>query len=214
MPLEPIPFMALPADAQGRLDREIEPGERLLWAGVGARGGPVEPTGYIVALVLAGVAWAVGLAVIARASRAVDTAAAGNPVADAGLVIVGILALIVAFAITMGLIGMAAAAFIGRLRRRPWPVYAITDRRVIMSDLARSGGGIEVGSLRRGEVDHVRRIERDDGRWDIQYNTTLHNYYGVTSFAGVRPDPQVERLAREVLLAAGLPDDGPPPGEA
>jgi hypothetical protein len=204
MTLDPIPF-ELPEDLRARVDRELESGERLLWAGEGAP--PLRTPGYLVATAIALVCWAFGLSILAWLSRP-DAGRDRFSVIDAGLGVVGILALIVAVAISLSGLGFLVHFLIVR-RRKLCRLYALTERRAILAVPADGRTGLEVSSIERGKVEHVRRLERDDGRCDLLFSVTFERYFGPTRFDGIVADPRVEALARSVLVVE--PDRSPAP---
>jgi hypothetical protein len=197
----PIPFSPLPPMAEARIQAELKPEERLLWAGVGDEPSLIEPVGFVVALVLDLMAWGVGLGILYRSAQT-DVIEAGRPSENA-LLVVGTLALIVAFGITLGLIGFGTSELIGGWRRRRsgrMSLFALTDRRAVMWLESPLHDGMTVSSLGRGQVTHVRRVERTDGRWNLEFTLTLPHYTGPHRFEGIPAEPRIEALARGVLV--------------
>jgi hypothetical protein len=174
-------------DLRARVKNELEPGERLLWAG---RSNPaLEPRGvgfYVVRMITllllgAGLFLIMPPGVIHRSDY-------GSALV-VGLAFLGISGLF--------LIGVIAG-WIGRLTERRRLVntcYAITDRRVIMWTPEPRGDAVRVQALGRGQIKSLVRIERPDGSGHLEF-------YGRFKFTYVPEVRRVEQIVRSNLMTS------------
>lgn len=212
MSLEPIPYPSLSPDAQARLDRELVPGERLLWTGTGQVSRSVDAPFDAPSLVIAAVGFAVLLG--GQAVRQRWEAWALRPENTGSLAMLMMMAVMAAFLATLWILArlafvLSAQRSIRRLPPTP-SLYAITDRRVILWSPGHDGNSLRVASLARGQVDHVQRSERADGLWDVDLHVNIRHHLLPSSFAGIAPDPRVEWLARAVLVTPSPHPDASP----
>ena len=174
-------------DLRARVKRELEPGERLLWA---ARcDPPVEPRGmgYYVLCTITLCLLGLGLFLIVPAR----VTARWN---DGSKMVIGLAFLGIACLFLMGLV----TGWIGRRTERRRLVntcYGITDRRVIMWAPESKGDAVRVQAVGRGQVKNLVRIERPDGSGHLEF-------YGRFKFTHVPEVRRVEQIVRSNLLTS------------
>jgi hypothetical protein len=196
----------LPTDVNARVHAELQPGERLVWAGqpnprAYARGAWVVSIFGVVFTAFAGL-WiltAGGFAWFAR-DHAFGDDAPGPAKLFACFPLFGLLPLLAGIALLLAPVWMRRAA------RRD--VYAITDRRVIMWQ-ARPFGELIVRSFAPTELTQLTRVERADGTGDLVLLEVLnqvnsrghHRMWSPTrlGFVGVNNVREVEDLLRKSL---------------
>ncbi len=189
----------LDTDLRARLKEELEPGERLLWAG---RSQPIpEPisTAYF---------WWSGIALIlfvlgvlacfrGRHGRWFDN----NSPSLLGIFLIGIACFIVMVSI---------ATWFGRQRenrRKANFLYAVTDRRAIVWAPEPRGDAVRIRTIERGQIQSLERVQRKDGSGDLFFSTATHavpvedfgwNPFAFTHIHDVR---RVEQIVRNNLIS-------------
>lgn len=152
-------------DVRAILKGELEPGERLLWAG---RSNPVAERvglGFILfsaTAVILSVLGVIGIAAYLIAQR--------HNHLDENSIGVGLLFLGIACVIVIGLI----ANWAGRrteFRRKANMLYAVTDRRAIVWTPVRKGDAIRIKTVERGQVMTVERLQRSDGSGNLFFSS-------------------------------------------
>jgi hypothetical protein len=189
-------------DVRAILKGELEPGERLLWAG---RSNPVAERiglGFILfsatALILL-VLGVIGIAAYLDAQRRhhLDESSIG----------VGLLFLGIAGVIVIGLI----ANWAGRrteFRRKANILYAVTDRRAIVWTPERKGDAIRIKTVESGQITAVERVQRPDGSGNLFFSTGRGRFspeqdfewhdFGFIDIHDVR---RVEQIVRNNLIS-------------
>lgn len=204
-PDAPLGFAALPGELRARIEAELAPGERLLWA---AQSGS-KPAAALLDPIKPGLLGliALGISLVATWFGVFPPASLqGKDIS--GLVVVGFVAAMVA------LIAFAVGAGAWTRRRdnqRPdrRQLFALTDRRAVTWEPEDRAGGIEVYSIEPIHVRTVHRLEYADGTGEIRID-----FFGDASgeapwlprkFVGIVDVRRVEALAREVLISRTLP---------
>ncbi len=85
-------------------------------------------------------------------------------------------------------------------RRLSRLIYALTDHRAIVARLESASGGLSAWSLRRGDVDDLRRFENPDGSGDLYFLGRGGDHWLPFGFLEVPRVGFVESLVREALL--------------
>jgi hypothetical protein len=190
-------------DLRDRIKVELDPGERVLWAGrPQPKKVPIEGGAIFLAL-LDLVLILVAAACFIRAFR--------SPLTDnSGPIFFGVLALIFAFFTSLGLISGAKRRRRDRENRQR-TCYALTDRRVIIWQAGghlystwQPGGqsaAIQVVSHERAVIKSIHRLEYPDGSGDVVIcRSEVENAWLPGNIEGVADVRRVERLFRDVLL--------------
>ncbi len=199
---EPVvlgPGIELPADLAARVKSEIQPGERLLWAG---RATPeYEPAGWGTFAAVVGAAGYTALGVWMG-----KLGGAFSPVWDFDTLAGAF------FALAIGAM-IACLTVVARRSSRDTSIrdadrtYALTDRRAIVWRPSHRDRGVEVHVFDSGRIARIHRIERPDDSGDVIFTEV-----GTASFTSLDfvPDPngffaitdvrRVEALARSVLI--------------
>src|SRR5262249_38111590 len=146
---------------------ELEPGERLLWAGRSAPPPAPLGQGYFIAGFVALLLLGVGVLIIAYAMGDHFRAHANreSPV-PFGIILCGL-----GCATILGTIGIWFSNRAER-RRQACVWYAVTDRRAILWTPERGSDAVRVQSVRRGEIRYVVRLERPDGSGDLEFTAS------------------------------------------
>ncbi len=186
----------VPDEALALFKTELEPGERLLWAGESGRRVSSEGIGWVGALV-----WFLGCLAVCVVCTTVLFSIPRFQSNEGPVVFLGFVFGIVAFLILVGMIASALSKIGSRSDRARDSVYALTDRRAIFRHKM-DGKAVRVVSLRRGQVGHIHRVESADGSGDVFFHLPeKQTGYIPTTMDSVPDVRRVEDLARRVLLA-------------
>jgi hypothetical protein len=185
-------------ELRARVKGELDPGERLLWAGWSfpppAHAGVATFVVGAVALVLLGIG-IIGFAHTMSRTRA-------RP--EEGSMLIGYLGCIVGSFMAVGLIGGTYGRH--RARRRETNVsYAVTDRRILMWKPEEYSDGIRIDTLQGPQIQGISRIQRPDGSGDLEsYGVQLlegsHWNYPGPAFKHIPEVRRVEQIIRNNLM--------------
>ena len=173
---------------------ELEPGERLLWAGRPTARRDRQPRSAVVGWLIVVVATVLAFGLIRMLRMGSDPSEA-----------VGVV-LVVAVAIAIGVcIGLAAGIHRRRVARdkKESTLYALTDRRAIIWLPAIAKGSVAVHTIPRGQVSRVHRIEFDDGTGDVvlTYDMSASWSWTIpTTFEAIANVRRVEEQVRRTLV--------------
>jgi hypothetical protein len=190
-------------DVRGLVKSELEPGERLLWAGEGnpRPGRPLVNHNPLVAPL-----WGVGMLGVGALFLAARFGAFGRFFAfhptDAGaLLMFGLISVLIGVLV---LLGVFAGWCFRRVKRNrsAKSLYALTDRRVIIWKPREGTEAIEVHTVPRGKFSNVHRVEYPDGSGDLVFEFSQEMYYCSYQFEGVAEVRRVEALVRNFLLVS------------
>jgi hypothetical protein len=189
-------------DLQGIVKGELEPGERLLWAG---RSEPIAErigVGFLLFSIVAMIFMALGavgivLYLIARRRHHFDESSMG-----AGLLFVGVATVIVIALIANWLSRR------NEFRRKSNIVYAVTDRRAIIWKPELHGDAVRIKTIERGEIKSVERVQRPDGSGNLYLKTetaqVLTDYdfdWNSLGFRDIHDVRRVEQVVRNNLVS-------------
>jgi hypothetical protein len=183
-------------DLRARVKSELEPGERVLWAG--HSNPPIEPRGlgFHFAFTITLVIFAIGLFFVTPPR--VGPNAGGGSTLGVGLVVLGIDSLFI-IALIAGWNGR-------RTHRRQMTntCYAVSDRRVIIWVPELKGDAIRVQALERGQFRHLIRTERPDGSGTLEFSAAPRDadfgYYHRFMLANIPEVRRVEQIVRNNLM--------------
>jgi hypothetical protein len=204
----------LAEDLRARVKAELEPGERLLWAGQSAPPPVRMNPPFLVALGVGLAFLAAGVIIISVASRDSRVPGGNGPIAfrtqsdtqpaigvGIGLIVMGGITL--AFAI-----GGHVAQRFARTRQRD-TCYAVTDRRAIAWIPDAKSEGTRVLSLPRGHIRTVVRVERPDGSGSLELTLVHYSPYHEFQQEGFKSIPDVRRVEHVVRNHLTAPDTIP-----
>jgi hypothetical protein len=186
----------LPPDMEDRLLVEVEPGERLLWAG---RPGTARFALMTLPIFGFGLVWtAFSIFWMWLAFRGAMAGAGGDlvryifPLFGLPFVVIGF--------------GMLGSPFWATRRARK-TTYALTDRRLIFIEVGLTGA-VRTMSLQGHELGPIERVERKDGSGDLSFSRFNDSRNGhdtsdgqARSFFSIPHVREVESLVRKTLLA-------------
>ncbi len=192
--IEPEP---LAEGLAGLVKPELQPGERLLWAG--AEGDRPSGIARTPASALLWIVTSFGL------SSATFYAELGPlrgrfPRFDGLLFLVGVVSGLVGVVTSLVWLGAHVDRWTGRHRalRR---TYALTDRRAIIWVPRRTSTAVEVFAFHRGSIKNLNRVEFPDGSGDVRFgNPHDESYLGPTGFEKIAEVRRVEELVRRTLI--------------
>ena len=196
-PLEPLKFAPLPEPLRARIEAELAPGERLLWA---STPDPKRPGGP-------------------KRSRASNLVWLAGWMTIGGLALGGMLTLPERFetgfwfliliffvsGVTSVLIAthlLAALAQMGSWQRQARiDLYALTDRRALIWAPAERSNAVTVNQYLPGSIQSnlIERLEYPDGSGNLTLKPGAYNS-GKDGFFGVAHVRQVEVLVRQILV--------------
>jgi hypothetical protein len=187
----------LPPDMEDRLLTEVEPGERLLWAG---RPGMVRFALMTLPIFVFGLIWTAFSTVwVWITFRGAVAGAAGGHVDRYLFPLLGL-----PFAV-VGFVMLGSPFWATRKARKT--TYALTDRRLIFIEVGLTGA-VRTVSLRGDEVGPIERVERKDGSGDLSFCHFVDSRNGhdspdgqARSFVAIPHVREVESLVRKTLLA-------------
>ena len=205
-PRFPARTPVLPPDVQRRVQDELQPGERLVWA--------EQPNPRV----FARGAWAlsvVGIPFTLFSITWLTVAAKGmwfgsrSPMHEGGFS--ALLGCVPLWGLPFLLVGvgmLSAPIWMRRAARRS--VYAVTDRRAIIWRAKAFGDEIEVRSFRPSELGELTRVERADGSGDLVFREIVNTRHDNDidrrtirtriGFIGVDRVREVEDLLRKTLI--------------
>lgn len=206
-PSEPVLLgegVELPPDLAAWVKAELEPGERLLWAGQAIRPltkpwssagqGPDVPSALIWMLGLWTLAAVAGFAARGRFGWLSDKAEAYVIMASLTLATMGAM-LAASLAVNVVRSGFGA---ILRRGAKSFSIYALTDRRAVVW-VPQSRGAFQVIHQPARSLGGVHRIELPDGTGDVIFQSRQDFWFpdGLKGISNVR---RVEGLVRSVLV--------------
>ena len=211
MASEPTAFLSEPPEPiSAWVKPELEPGERLLWAGSPIDAGRVGRIVYPTAVV-----WVIGLGSLSAACGWMFCNYQDRLMAlgfDAPVAITGFFAGLVAFFAFLGLLSQGWSR--GEERRRIiHQTYAITDRRVIVWQPSPGSQAVEIRSFPRGMVKSIRRLQQPDGSGDVLFEVHGTTAFPPPAFRRVADVRRVEDILRQCPDVSFTPPATPPPVE-
>lgn len=188
-------------DVRGLAKAELEPGERLLWAGRPAPKAEALAGTTVFGWITAGVMTLVALAAFATA---IWHPRAGEAVV--WLVLLGLAAALVAFFTCAGLANGVSQRRNERAKREG-TLFALTDRRAIIWVPEAATGAVAVHTVPRGHVARVHRLEYPDGSGDVvlTFSANGYDWQFPSKFEGVADVRRVEEQVRRTLIVPGEP---------
>jgi hypothetical protein len=186
----------LPDDLRARVKRELDPGERLLWAAASSPPPSASGDGYFIAVMveLLMLLTGVGFVILAKLG---PTAYGAR---ESPLVLGVIFCMIAGFA----LIATVAAWFGARRQRRQQstPFYAVTDQRAIQWQPEHGSDAVRIIFLRRGTIHHLVRIERPDGSGSLEFyrRSQAGHFPSWRAFQHIPDVRRVEQIVRNNLM--------------
>lgn len=186
-------------DRSARIKAELEPGERLLWAG--SSDPPPERFGWEYPLfgAIASLLFLLGTTALADAFGRFGRRPAEQSTVVGGLTFYGFSGAIV--------IALFANLIKGRAQRRAATniFYAVTDRRTISWVPDVSLGGVRVRSLPRSQIVDVMRVQRADGSGNLEFvcsePASRYNFHS-NEFKDIGEVHRVEQIVRKNLIAS------------
>ena len=185
-------------EAFARIKSELDPGERLLWAGRPLSKPIVFGRGYLISGLLASVFFVLGFVFLRMTFRA-GLAPDEKPV---GLLI---FMFFMAFIIVMGILISRRENYTQHSRTES-SLYALTDRRAIAWLPVVKKQGVQVVSIHKGESLSLSRIDYPDGTGDVLFRSKVKGEYEefdrneFTGFEGVVNPRLVSEMCRRTLI--------------
>ncbi len=194
----------LPEGIHDLIKPELQPGERLLWAGRGSiRPRIVYPSNPSMNP-LAAALLAAGFFIIGELCLAGYFGAFGRGFdeKDSGkLLLFGLIGTIGGSLGGVGMIGGWLSRSSERTKAAQ-SLYALTDRRVIIRKPRRGTDAVEVYTSPRGKIRDVHRVEYSDGSGDVICGVSEEMWWGACcNLEGVAEVRRVEELVRRFLTA-------------
>jgi hypothetical protein len=182
-------------ELRARVKGELEPGERVLWAGRSFP--PRTPPGL--ANYLVGAA-ALALLLFGAMNYA---HALGHPrgVTDDGSVALGSTFCVIGTLLALGVIGSLSNRRSQR-SRNAGVCYAVTDRRIIIWAPEEDPDGVRVSTMPGAQIGHIERIQRSDGSGDLEFSRHGDATYrfGQLGFKHIPEVRRVEQIIRNNLM--------------
>ena len=202
---------ALGEDLRARVKSELEPGERLLWAGRSFPPAPSVGVAYFVWLAIALILITFGVAAIIYALG--EQRIRPNNETPMSLGFTLSLAGCIIFVCAIGTWISKRA----QRRREANVCYAVTDRRAISWIPEAGTDAVRVRSLHRGRIGDVVRIERPDGSGSLEFTLCKDEnfHWPPTGFQHILEVRRVEQIVRNNLTTREDPpviDIGVRPG--
>lgn len=181
---------------RARVKGELEPGERLLWAGRSIPPQPKPAMAHLVWFIVGMLFIGFGLfGIIHALSTPRQPFNTGDQSMGAGLVFSLIGGIILTCTIASAVAKRMQAA------REIGVSYAVTDRRAISWTPEESGDAVRVQSWLRGKIGDVSRVERPDGSGSLEFalvTGSLH-YWPSLVFKHIQEVRRVEQIVRHNL---------------
>jgi len=189
-------------DLRAILKGELEPGERLLWAG---RSDPVAKRlglEFYLFSASAMILLVLGLMGIASYLNAERHHHSDEHSIGVGLLFVGVACVIV--------IGLNANWYQRRyeFRRRSNILYAVTDRRAIVWTPEPKGNAIRIKTVQRGQIKNVERVQRPDGSGSLFFSigqgdvSPVYDFdWHAFGFKDIHDVRRVEQIVRNNLVS-------------
>lgn len=194
-PIEPEPY---PDEWLARIKPELEPGERLLWAGQSVPRS--EFSGRKVASI-----WATGFVLVSVTGFAGLFGALGVRIhsIDSALATIGVFSAVIAFFIFVGVaINILESGFRpGKFQRN---LYALTNERAILWEP--TGNAVTVLSIPKRKIKGTHRVEYPDGAGTVFFEESSHSTRG---FVDVLEARRVEELIRRVMIVPNAESQPP-----
>lgn len=184
-----IDSTTLPRDLRSQVELELQPGERVVWAGQPIPGRLARGS---LGIVLFGIPWtAFSIFWVTMAAKGISKSNAGPigwlfPLFGVPFILIGI--------------GMLSSPYWAR-RNATRTAYVITDRRAIIFQ-ARLRGGVSVRSFEPSVLKDLNRTQLTDGSGDLTFAQELQRgakgryYYSNIGFQAVRDVKAVEEMVR------------------
>jgi hypothetical protein len=183
-------------DLRARVKNELEPGERLLWAGRCDPPFESHGAGYYVVCMITLCLLGLGFFLImpSRVIRHWNDGSAG---------VMGIGFLVIAGLSVLSLIANWNGSRVERRRLRN-TCYAVTDRRAIVWTPESKCDAIRIQALGRPLVKNLMRVERPDGSGHLEFSGVPEDlefgYYHRFRFAHIPEVRRVEQIVRKSLM--------------
>ena len=187
----------LPEDMRARVKGELEPGERLLWAGCSSPPHVRPSAGYFIAGAIALLLLIGGVLIITLTIGDFRNHVGRDSPMPVGIIL----------CVASGVTGLGTIAHwintSHERRRRIGAQYAVTDRRAIVWIPEPKSDAVRVIPLPKGQIDGVLRVERPDGSGTLElscsaYTGSLPWYpFGFQHIPEVR---RVEQIVRNNLV--------------
>jgi hypothetical protein len=180
--------------ARALVKRELEPGERLLWAAESTM--PPFPlgAGYLVGASIAIALLAMGTALLYAWWQALGK----------NEHLGGSMSCLAFGAILTACLVANARGRLKERRRKGEALSAITDRRAIVWLPEPTGDAIRIQTLARGHVGNLARIERLDGSGTLEFSKAPNDfdYYNRFAFENVPDVRRAEQIVRNNLMTS------------
>ena len=201
LPDSPLGFDALPEPLRARIETELVPGERLLWASVAGPKPDAALLNPLKPLVIGLLVLAASMALFVLSYRWNRPLPSGEP---GGPFVLGCITAVVAGIAFL----IAAGAWKARKKnRRPdsRALYMLSDRRIIVWEAEDAAGGVEVISIDPPTVRSVHRLEYPNGLGEVRISFTGEDpEAGILlprHLLGLTDVRRVEALVRAVMIA-------------
>ncbi len=181
---------------RARVKGELEPGERLLWAGRSMPPRPKSAMAHVVWFIVGMLFLGFGLfGIIHSLSTPRPPLNPGDQTMGAGLVFGVIGGIILTVTIASAVAKRLQAA------RETGVCYAVTDRRAISWEPEENGDAVRVQSSPKGRIGDVVRVERPDGSGSLEFTLARNpdDYWSPAGFKHIQEVRRVEQIVRHNL---------------